>query len=283
MNAITLPSPIELVKSAGLPAGSHLQKVVASELVRVLQMKEFPRPDRPALESDEVGRFEQTLRENVRLRGGAVIAEYKQGSPSLGPFALGTDLQRQLRHYADGGAACVSVLTEPDWFYGGPRDLEAAGAFRMPRLYKGFVIAEAQLREAAEAGADAVLLIVRVLKEHTPAFADLARSYGLEPLVELHDLTEVPLAQATKAGLIGINARDLATFTLGAPSAAPLRRAFPEAVLIRESGLATPEDAISAFRAGFDAVLIGEALMRSLNPRGFLERIFAGHHPQEAV
>lgn len=283
MSAALLPSPIEVVKSAGLPAGSHLQKVVASELVRVLQLKEAPSLSRTALEVDEVGRFEQALRESVRLRGGAVIAEYKQGSPSLGPFALGTDLQRQLRHYADGGAACVSVLTEPDWFYGGVSDLEAAGSFRMPRLYKGFVISEQQLQEAAKAGAEAVLLIVRVLKQHTAAFADLARSYGLEPLIELHDLTEVPQAQEARAGLIGINARDLATFTLGAPTAEPLRAAFPEAVLIRESGLVTPEDAVLAFRSGFDAVLIGEALMRSLNPRGFLERIFTGHQPQEAV
>jgi indole-3-glycerol phosphate synthase len=278
-----LPTPIDLVKSAGLPPGSHLQKVVASELVRVLQLPELPVPDRRPLETEEVGRFEQALRESVRLRGGAVIAEYKQGSPSLGPFALGTPLDRQLRHYADGGAACVSVLTEPDWFYGGVKDLEAAGGYRMPRLYKGFVVSEAQLREAALAGAEAVLLIVRVLKDHTAAFAEQARAYGLEPLIELHDLTEVPFAQAAQAGLVGINARDLATFTLGAPTAAPLREAFPEAVLIRESGLATPEDAVAAFRAGFDAVLIGEALMRSLNPRGFIERIFAGHAPKAAV
>ncbi len=74
---------------------------------------------------------------------------------------------------------------------------------------------------------------------------------------------------------MGINARDLSTFNLGVPTAAPLRRVFPEAVLIRESGLATPEDARAALRAGFDAVLIGEALMRSPDPRGFLDRIFA--------
>jgi indole-3-glycerol phosphate synthase len=280
---MSFPAPIDILKAAGLPPGSHLQKVVASELVRVLQLPELPLPDRRPLEVDEVGRFEQALRDSVRHRGGAVVAEYKQGSPSLGPFALGTPLDRQLRHYQDGGAACLSILTEPDWFYGGVRDLEAAASFRLPRLYKGFVLSDAQLREAAAAGAEAVLLIVRVLKGHTAAFAERARSYGLEPLIELHDLTEVPDAQAARAGLVGINARDLATFTLGAPTAAPLREAFPEAVLIRESGLATPEEAMAAFRAGFDAVLIGEALMRSLNPRGFLERIFAGPAPKQAV
>jgi indole-3-glycerol phosphate synthase len=146
----------------------------------------------------------------------------------------------------------------------------------LPRLYKGFVIAEVQLAEAEAAGAEAVLLIARVLKGHTAAFAEAARRRGLEPLIELHDLTEVAFAQAAEARMVGINARDLSTFTLGEPSAAPLRRAFPEALLIRESGLATPEDARQALKAGFDAVLIGEALMRSADPRGFIRRILAG-------
>ncbi len=120
-----------------------------------------------------------------------------------------------------------------------------------------------------------MLLIVRVLKHHTAAFAEAARRRGLEALVELHDLTEVPFAQEAGARMVGINARDLSTFTLGEPTAAPLRKAFPEAVLVRESGLATPEDAQASLRAGFDAVLIGEALMRSSDPKGFLERVFA--------
>ncbi len=93
--------------------------------------------------------------------------------------------------------------------------------------------------------------------------------------MELHDLTEVGFAQAAEARLVGINARDLATFTLGGTTAAPLRAAFPNAVLIRESGLSTPEGARQALRAGFDAVLIGEALMRSADPRSFLRRILA--------
>ena len=97
--------------------------------------------------------------------------------------------------------------------------------------------------------------------------------------MELHDLTEDGFSQASGASLVGINARDLSTFTLGLPTAAPLREAFPDAVLIRESGLATPEDAQAALRAGFDAVLIGEALMRSADPADFLTRILAGLRP----
>lgn len=277
---ILLPDPIQVVREADLPPGSHLQRVVASELLRALQLQ-VPGPGGRGPLSGP-GPFERALRRSRAQRGGAVIAEYKQGSPSLGPFALGTPLGRQLRFYLDGGATALSILTEPAWFYGDPGHLDAAAETGLPRLYKGFVVSEVQLREASATGAEAVLLIARVLKGHTAAFAARARSYGLEPLVELHDLTEVPFAQAAEARLVGINARDLATFTLGAPSAAPLRQAFPEAVLIRESGLATPEDAARAFEAGFDAVLIGEALMRSLNPRRFLERIFSAL-PAEAV
>ena len=225
------------------------------------------------------GAFEAALRRDA-ARGGAIIAEYKQASPSLGPFALGTPLLPQLRAYQEGGATAFSILAEPTYFKGSAEHLQAAAELGVPRLYKGFVISEAQLDEAAAVGAEAVLLIARVLREHTAAFADAARARGLEPLVELHDLTEVPFAQAAGARLVGINARDLATFTLGAPTAEPLRQAFPEALLIRESGLSTVEQARQALRAGFDAVLMGEALMRSADPADFLRRILAGLRPE---
>lgn len=265
------PDPRILVRETGLPSSSPLQRVLVAELDRVLQMQ--PWPELPSPGDDRP--FETALREAARLHGGAVIAEYKQASPTLGPFAAGTPLLPQLRAYRDGGAAAFSILAEPAFFRGNPDHLRQAAGLGLPKLYKGFVLAEAQLAEAAACGAQAVLLIARVLKGHTAAFAAAARDRGLEPLVELHDLTEVPFAQAAEARLVGINARDLSTFTLGEPSAAPLRRAFPDAVLIRESGLATPGDAVASLRAGFDAVLMGEALMRSPDPRDFLARIFA--------
>lgn len=265
-----LPDPASLVYGTGLPSSSHLQQVLVSELARVALLPAAAAPQRPRL--TEPGPFELALRRDAANRGGAVIAEYKQASPSLGPFAMGTPLQAQLQAYREGGASAFSILAEPTYFRGSVDHLQAAASLGAPRLYKGFVLSEAQLAEAEAAGAEAVLLIARVLKEHTAAFAEAARMRGLEPLVELHDLTEVGFAQAAQARLVGINARDLSTFTLGEPTATPLRRAFPEAILIRESGLATPEDARAALRAGFDAVLIGEALMRSPDPRGFLTR-----------
>lgn len=268
-----LPAPSTLVRGTGLAANSHLQRVLVSELARVAELKTIAPPKRPRLAGG--GPFEAALRA-ASAKGGAVIAEYKQASPSLGPFAMGTPLLPQLQAYGSGGAAAFSILTEPKHFRGSVEHLRAATGLGLPRLYKGFVIAEAQLAEAEEAGAEAVLLIARVLKGHTAAFAEAARARGLEPLVELHDLTEVGFAQEAEARLVGINARDLATFNLGVPTAEPLRRVFPDAVLIRESGLATPEEARAALRAGFDAVLIGEALMRSADPRDFLSRILAG-------
>jgi indole-3-glycerol phosphate synthase len=273
-----LPDAQSIVRDARLPPSSHLSKVLNAELHRLERIALAPH----AARRHAAGTFEHALRQARAQRGGAIIAEYKQGSPSLGPFALGTALDSQVAAYKEGGAACVSVLAEPAFFLGSTEDVEAAGAFGLPRLYKGFVISEAHLDEAASCGAEAVLLIARVLGGHTAAFADAARARGLEPLVELHDLTEVPFAQGSSAALVGINARDLATFTLGAPDAGPLRAAFPDAVLVRESGLATPEDAVAAFRAGFDAALIGEALMRSVDPAAFLRRIFAALHQQEA-
>lgn len=266
-----LPDPASLVHATGLASGSHLQRVLVSELARVATLA----PVQMSIRSEATAShpFETALRRDAAAKGGAVIAEYKQASPSLGPFAMGTPLLPQLQAYLEGGAAAFSILAEPAYFRGSADHLKAAGSLGIPRLYKGFVISEHQLAEAEASGAEAVLLIARVLKGHTAAFAEAARKRGLEPLVELHDLTEVPFAQAAQARLVGINARDLSTFTLGETTAAPLRRAFPEAVLIRESGLATPEDARVALRAGFDAVLIGEALMRSLDPKGFLARI----------
>ena len=273
-----LPDAHSILRDARIPASSHLSKVLHAELQRLERMALTLHPT----QRHAAGTFEHALRQARAHRGGAIIAEYKQGSPSLGPFALGTPLDSQLAAYTEGGAACLSILTEPTFFLGSIEDVEAAGAFGLPRLYKGFVISEAHLDEAASCGAEAVLLIARVLKGHTAAFADAARARGLEPLIELHDLTEVAFAQAASAAIVGINARDLATFTLGAPDAGPLRAAVPDAVLVRESGLATPEDAVAAFRAGFDAALIGEALMRSVDPAAFLRRIFAALHQREA-
>lgn len=262
----TLPSLHDVLRDARLPAGSHLARVVESEAARIADAAIAPAPKR-----DVDARFEKALRDTRARNGGAVIAEFKRASPSLGAFAADRDFAAQLQAYRDGGAAAVSILAEPMLFRGSADEVRSAARFGMPRLYKGFVLDARHLGEAATvAQADAVLLIARVLGRHTAAFADAARARGLEPLVELHEIAEIPFARDSGATLVGINARDLASFAIGAPSADSLREAFPDAVLIRESGLATPDDARAAFAQGFDAALIGEALMRSDDPAAFL-------------
>lgn len=271
---MNLPDPSQIVAEARLPAGSALGCVLDSELQRLGRMAR-PAGCRRALGGNEAGPFEIALRRDRAERGIAVIAEYKRASPKLGPFAAGVQLEAQLEAYEVGGATCISVLAEAAHFHGGAEHVRRASRHRMPLLYKGFVLAESQLAEATLCGASAVLLIARVLQSHTALFAERARSYGLEPLVELHDTAEAVHARAAGARLIGYNARDLATFAVQATPAGNLRRLFPDAVLIRESGIANPAEARAAAADGFDAVLIGEALMRSPSPLTFLRAIFA--------
>ncbi len=270
MREFDLPELEQVLAIAGLDDSTHLGRVVLSEAQRMKQS------ERAALEArPREGRFAAALKDAKQRRGGAVIAEFKRASPSLGAFAADRDFDTQLRAYQAGGAACVSVLAEPALFQGSVEDVRAAAHYGMPRIYKGFVLGAAHLQEAQASGAEAVLLIARVLKGYTAQFAAAARKAGLEPLIELHDLGEIAFARDAGAQLIGINARDLASFAIGSPDASPLRDAFPDALLIRESGLRAPQDIKDAFAQGFDAVLIGEALMRSDNPRAFLEAAYA--------
>ncbi len=267
------PDPIQMVQDSGVPGDSHLGRVLAAELRRVTDTTAAA--GRRALGRQEAGRFELALRRAREKRGGAVIGEFKLASPSLGAFAPKVTLEAQLESYQVGGVDCFSVLAEPQFFHGSAAHVRRAARFLVPVLYKGFVLSPLHLHEAADSDAAAVLLIARVLRGHTALFAEAARALGLEPLIELHGLDEAPYAQEAEARLVGLNARDLATFTVRESPAAPLRELFPRAVLIRESGVRTPAAARAAFAAGFDAVLIGEALMRSANQRRFLQDIFA--------
>lgn len=202
-----------------------------------------------------------------------VIAEFKRSSPSLGPFAKDSKIHEQLRAYVEGGAAAFSILAEPSWFMGRPEDFAVATGFGRPVLYKGFVGAAAHLDEARALGSGAVLLIARVLREWLPAFADAARLRGLEPFVEVHHPEEVPFVEPARVRMVGWNARDLSNFTVRKSSANWLRESFPDALIIRESGLRTPEDACDALREGYDGLLIGESLMRLADPAHFLAQI----------
>ncbi len=244
-----------------------LGQLLVAELERARTLR-FPAPARVRPQ-----RGRGPLEAALRLNPVPVIAEFKRGSPSLGPFAAQADPRERLEAYARGGAAAFSVLAEPARFLGRAGDFAVARGFGLPVLYKGFVCTEAHLDEAAALGAQGVLLIARLLGEHLPGFAAAARARGLEPLVELHGADEIPAAQRARPRLVGWNARDLSDFSVRPAPAALLREAFPDALLVRESGLATPEAARAALGEGFDALLIGEALMRSADPAAFLDSI----------
>jgi len=209
----------------------------------------------------------------AQVAGGVVLVGLRRRRAGHRP--LDADLAAQLGAYVRGGAAAFSILAERTRFLGREGDIPAALAFGLPVLYKGFVCTHAHLEEAASLGVQAVLLIARVLGDELPAYASAARVLGLEPLVELHGQDEIPAAQASHARLVGWNVRNLADFSEGTADALPLREAFPEAVLIRESGLRTPEAARAALAQGFDALLVGEALMRAADPAAFLAAVRA--------
>jgi indole-3-glycerol phosphate synthase len=199
----------------------------------------------------------------------AVIAEIKRRSPSKGDLNVGLVPGVLAKAYASGGAACLSVLTDADFFGGSADDLaEARRAVDLPVLRKDFTVSEADVLDARLMGADAVLLIVAALDDgELAAFHSLASSLGLAALVEVHDETELERALAVGATLIGVNQRDLVTFEVDTARAERLAAAIPGGVVkVAESGLRTPDDAARLADAGYDAVLVGETLVRSGDP-----------------
>jgi indole-3-glycerol phosphate synthase len=207
----------------------------------------------------------------LREPGLSVIAEVKRRSPSKGDLAAGLDPAALARDYEAGGAACLSVLTDEEWFGGSRADLAAAReAVSLPVLRKDFTVSPADVCDARLMGADAVLLIVAALDDAELAdFHELALELGLDVLVEVHDEAELERALAVGPSVVGVNQRDLVTFEVDGERAARLRPLIPPAVLaVAESGVGGPEDAVALARAGYDAVLVGEALVRSGDPAG---------------
>lgn len=206
----------------------------------------------------------------------AVIAEVKKCSPSAGAIAPACEASKQALHYQDGGAAAVSVLTEPRFFGGSFVDLsDVADAVDIPVLCKDFVIDPVQLFAARGHGADAVLLMVSVLGDRVGEFLDLAGTLGLTALVEVHDEAELELAIAAKPQLVGVNSRDLRTLEVTPEKVAPVIAQAKAAGLtvVAESGVRTRADVDRAARVGADAVLVGETLMRAEFPEDVLEEL----------
>ncbi|HVC44406.1 MAG TPA: indole-3-glycerol phosphate synthase TrpC [Candidatus Binataceae bacterium] len=208
----------------------------------------------------------------LRAQAPAIIAEVKRASPSKGDILPGLDPARVARDYAAGGAAAISVLTDSH-FKGSLDDLRAVrAAVDLPLLRKDFIFDPYQLYEARAAGADAILLIAAMLKDgEMRSLAGLARELRMAALIEVHDAAELERACAAGATLIGINNRDLHTFKTDIATTEALLTGYrDDALIVTESGIATPADIRRLHRAGAGAFLIGESLLRGGAPRDAL-------------
>ncbi len=198
----------------------------------------------------------------------ALIAEYKRSSPSAGAISE-PDVASQARAYEEGGAAAISVLTEPTRFDGALADLRAVRlAVSLPVLRKDFLVHPAQVIQSRAAGGDAVLLIAAALSElELKGMLAVAADLGLDALVETHSEEDLAKALATDAPVIGVNARDLETLEVDVERALAMLPDVPsDRVAVLESGVSTREDVERAIDAGAGAVLVGETLMRSPDP-----------------
>lgn len=205
----------------------------------------------------------------VEVQGLAVIAEIKRASPSKGDLQADLDPSELAVAYEAGGATCLSVLTDAEWFRGSAEDLQQARtATGVPVLRKDFTVCEADVCDARIMGADAVLLIAAALDdEELAGFHALARDVGLDVLVEVHDEAEVVRALAVGATLIGVNQRDLETFEVDTDRAVRVAAEMPPGVVrVAESGVRTANDARRLAHAGYHAVLVGESLVTADDP-----------------
>jgi indole-3-glycerol phosphate synthase len=204
----------------------------------------------------------------------AVIAEIKRRSPSAGDIALNASAVDQARAYQKAGADALSVLTDAKFFGGSLEDLENVSAHlrasspHLPCLRKDFMVHPLQVLEARQSGASAILIIVRALDDaEISLLHDAAQAAGLDALFEVHSEAEIERASTHGARLIGVNNRDLSIFKTDLGLSERLMAHFPKgAIAVSESGISTAADADRVRRAGANAVLVGEALMRSPDP-----------------
>ncbi len=209
----------------------------------------------------------------------AVIGELKRRSPSKGDLAPDLEPGTTAKAYEAGGAAALSVLTDRPYFGGSVADMQVArDATGLPVLRKDFTIDEIQIYEARAIGADAVLLICAALPDDA-LLADLqalARELGMAALVETHDAAEIDRALGAAAEIVGVNSRDLATFSEDLDVAGALASRLPAGVIaVAESAIRSADDARRMADAGFDAVLVGEALVRADDPTGLVRDLAA--------
>ncbi len=221
--------------------------------------------------------FIDALRSNDKKP--TLIAELKRKSPSRGMLRERFDPPRLVQEFQDAGASALSILTDEPFFGGSLDILQEAQAFsEVPILRKDFILEPYQVYEAMAAGADAILLIVRILTPpQLSSLIECAESFGMDPLVEVHDEEELGCALDAGAMIIGINHRDLGDFSMHADLSARLVPRIPrDRVIVAESGIQTSDDVKRLRDLGVHALLIGESLMTAPDPAAKIRELFRG-------
>jgi len=258
-----------------------LQRILATKRAEVAAAKTAPplaEIERHAREAPPPRDFAGAIRSKLGAGRPAVIAEIKRASPSKGLLRADFDPAAIAKSYEKGGAACLSVLTDREYFQGAPGHLIAArAACTLPVLRKDFIVDPYQVFEARAMGADCVLLIVAALEGGLlRELEGVAAALGMSVLVEVHDGTELDSALTLHTPLIGVNNRDLRTFETRLETTLELLRRIPSGrIVVTESGIAAPADVRRLRDAGVGAFLVGEAFMRAPDPGSELARLFS--------
>ncbi len=267
--------------SAGCETPDILRRILRRKAEEVAERAEaLPLRELSARAADQAAPrdFRGALQRRVEAGQPAVIAELKRASPSRGVLREAYDPAAIAADYEAHGAACLSVLTDRDFFRGDDAHLQAArGAAGLPVLRKDFILDTYQVYEARALGADCVLLIAAALGDAQLAeLHALAVELGMDALVEVHDAEELARCQPLGPGLVGINNRDLRTFTTDLGTSEALAAALPETALaVTESGIRSAADIARMRAAGIHAFLVGEAFMGAASPGGRLRELFA--------
>ncbi|MCP4751786.1 MAG: indole-3-glycerol phosphate synthase TrpC [Proteobacteria bacterium] len=252
-----------------------LEKIVNDKKIEV--SKNLGHIDEPSLEKKSADtRTPLDFKAALRRKGLSIISEVKKASPSKGLIREDFDPLEIARSYEKHGTDCISVLTEEKYFQGHPDFLSTIKKYSgVPLLRKDFIVDKRQIRESYDLGADAVLLIVGVLsKEHLLRYQQLAKEFGLTCLVEVHTLQELEDALACDCDPIGINNRNLTTFKTDIRHSIEIKKQIPSSVTcVSESGIDTAEDCRLLSEHGFDAILVGETLMRKPDPGSYIPEL----------